>query len=75
MGLSADGWHAAELLRIKARILAALPQQDRGSAIECLTKALAFALGQSVLAFELRSAIDLAACSPETESAIRLGSC
>jgi hypothetical protein len=44
-----------------------------GSAIECLTKALAFALEQSAL--ELRSAIDLAACSPETESAIRLGSC
>jgi predicted ATPase len=47
-----------ELLRIKSLVLAAL--NDRESAIGCLTEAIEVARTQSALAFELRSAIDLA---------------
>jgi predicted ATPase/DNA-binding winged helix-turn-helix (wHTH) protein len=50
----------AELLRVKARILAALPQYGRDSAISCLTEAFAVAKAQSALALELRSTTDLA---------------
>ena len=50
----------AELLRIKAQILAAMPQYGRDSAIDCLFEALAVAKAQSALALELRSTIALA---------------
>jgi predicted ATPase/DNA-binding winged helix-turn-helix (wHTH) protein len=50
----------AELLRVKAQILAAMPQYGRGPAVECLTESLAVAKAQSALALELRSTIDLA---------------
>jgi len=50
----------AELLRIKAQVLAVMPQHGRDSAINCLTGALAVAKAQSALALELRSTIDLA---------------
>jgi predicted ATPase len=50
----------AELLRIKAQILAAMPQYGRDPAINCLTDALAAAKAQSALALELRSTIALA---------------
>jgi hypothetical protein len=50
----------AELLRIKARILAAMPQPHRSSTIDCLTHALAVAREQSALALELRTATALA---------------
>ena len=50
----------AELLRIKAQILAAMPQYGRESAMNCLTEALAIAKAQSALALELRSTIDQA---------------
>jgi tetratricopeptide (TPR) repeat protein len=50
----------AELLRIKAQILAAMPHYGRGSAMSCLTEALTVAKSQSALALELRSTIDLA---------------
>jgi len=50
-------YEMAELLRIKAQILAAMPQHDRDSAISCLTDALAVAKAQSALALELRSTI------------------
>jgi predicted ATPase/DNA-binding winged helix-turn-helix (wHTH) protein len=50
----------AELLRIKAQVLAAMPQHGRVSAMNCLTEALAVAKAQSALALELRSTIDLA---------------
>jgi predicted ATPase len=50
----------AELLRIKAQVLAAMPQHGRESAINCLTEALAVAKAQSALALELRSMIALA---------------
>jgi predicted ATPase len=53
-------WQMAELLRLKAQILAYKPRQDQASAIKYLTKALEVAREQSALAFELRSAIDLA---------------
>jgi predicted ATPase/DNA-binding winged helix-turn-helix (wHTH) protein len=49
----------AELLRIKAQILAAMPQYGRDSAINCLTEALAVAKSQSALALELKSTIAL----------------
>jgi predicted ATPase/DNA-binding winged helix-turn-helix (wHTH) protein len=49
----------AELLRIKAQILAVMPQYGRDSAIVCLNEALAVAKAQSALALELRSAIAL----------------
>jgi tetratricopeptide (TPR) repeat protein len=48
----------SELLRIKSLVFAA--QNDRESAIDCLTEALQVARAQSALAMELRSAIDLA---------------
>jgi predicted ATPase/DNA-binding winged helix-turn-helix (wHTH) protein len=48
----------SELLRIKSLIFVA--QNDRESAISCLTEAIEVARTQSALAFELRSAIDLA---------------
>ncbi len=47
----------AELLRIKAEILAAMPQYGRDPAMSCLTEALAVATAQSALALELRSTI------------------
>jgi predicted ATPase/DNA-binding winged helix-turn-helix (wHTH) protein len=50
----------AELLRIRAQILAAMPQHGRDLAISCLTEALAVAKAQSALALELRSTIALA---------------
>jgi predicted ATPase len=50
----------AELLRIKAQILAATPRQERASAIDCLNEALTVAREQSALALELRSATTLA---------------
>jgi predicted ATPase/DNA-binding winged helix-turn-helix (wHTH) protein len=50
----------AELLRIKAQILAAMPQHGRDLAMDCLTESLAVAKEQSALALELRSTIDLA---------------
>jgi predicted ATPase len=50
-------YEMAELLRIKAQILAAMPQYGRDSAISCLTDALAVAKAQSALALELRSTI------------------
>jgi predicted ATPase/DNA-binding winged helix-turn-helix (wHTH) protein len=50
----------AELLRIKAQILAAIPQYGRDSTINYLTEAIAVAKAQSALALELRSTIDLA---------------
>jgi predicted ATPase/DNA-binding winged helix-turn-helix (wHTH) protein len=47
-----------ELLRIKSQILAA--RHDRGSAMNCLTEAIAVARSQSALAWELRSTMVLA---------------
>jgi predicted ATPase/DNA-binding winged helix-turn-helix (wHTH) protein len=47
-----------ELLRIKSEILAA--RQDRKSAMNCLTEAVAVARAQSALAWELRSTMVLA---------------
>jgi predicted ATPase len=47
----------AELLRIKAEILATMPQYGRGLAMNYLTEALVVAKAQSALALELRSAI------------------
>jgi predicted ATPase/DNA-binding winged helix-turn-helix (wHTH) protein len=53
-------FYLAELLRVKAQILAAMPRQDRSLAIDCLNEALTVARGQSALALELRSATTLA---------------
>jgi predicted ATPase len=50
----------AELLRIKAQILAAMAQYGRDAARNCLTEALAVAKAQSALALELRVTIALA---------------
>jgi predicted ATPase/DNA-binding winged helix-turn-helix (wHTH) protein len=50
----------AELLRIKAQVLAAMPQHGPDAAVTCLTEALAVAKAQSALALELRSTIALA---------------
>jgi predicted ATPase/DNA-binding winged helix-turn-helix (wHTH) protein len=50
-------FYMAELLRIKAQILATMPQYGRDSALNCLTDALAVARTQSALALELRSTI------------------
>ncbi len=47
----------AELLRIKAEILATMPQYGRDWAMNCLTEALVLAKAQSALALELRSTI------------------
>jgi len=50
-------YDTAELLRIKAQIVAAMPQYGRESAMNCLTEALAVARAQSALALVLRSTI------------------
>jgi predicted ATPase/DNA-binding winged helix-turn-helix (wHTH) protein len=50
----------AELLRIKAQVLAAMPQYGRPAATDCLMEALRIARKQSALALELRSTIALA---------------
>ena len=50
----------AELPRVKAQILAAMPQYIRGTVRDCLTESLAIAKAQSALALELRSTIDVA---------------
>jgi hypothetical protein len=50
----------AELLRVKARILAPMPQYGWDAALNCLAEALVIARAQSALALELRSTIDLA---------------
>jgi predicted ATPase/DNA-binding winged helix-turn-helix (wHTH) protein len=63
IGLATDRgstFDMAELLGVKARILAAMPQYGRGMAVDCLTESLAVAKAQSALALELRSTIDLA---------------
>jgi tetratricopeptide (TPR) repeat protein len=53
-------YYLAELLRIKALILAVMPGQDRSLAMDCLNEALTVAREQSALAWELRSATTLA---------------
>jgi predicted ATPase len=63
IGLATDRgstFDVAELLRVKAQILAAMPQYGREMAIDCLTESLAVAKAQSALALELRSTTDLA---------------
>jgi predicted ATPase len=50
-------YDVAELLRIKAEIVATIPQYGRDSAMSCLTDALVLAKAQSALALELRSTI------------------
>ena len=50
----------AELLRIKASILAAMPQHGYAPAVDCLSEALAVAREQSALTLELRSASAMA---------------
>jgi predicted ATPase/DNA-binding winged helix-turn-helix (wHTH) protein len=50
----------AGLLRVKAQVLAAMPQYGRVAAMNCLNEALAVSEAQSALALELRSTIDLA---------------
>jgi predicted ATPase/DNA-binding winged helix-turn-helix (wHTH) protein len=57
----------AELLRVKAQILAAIPHYDRDSIVNCLTEALAVAKLQSALALELKSTIALARLLAEGE--------
>jgi predicted ATPase len=49
-----------ELLRIKAQILAAMPQYGSAAAINCLNEAIDVARKQSALALELRSTMTLA---------------
>lgn len=53
-------FYLAELLHIKARILASMPQPDRTEAMDCLEASLAVAREQGALALELRSACTLA---------------
>jgi predicted ATPase/DNA-binding winged helix-turn-helix (wHTH) protein len=55
-----SSFDTGELLRVKATVLAAMPQHGRIAAIPCLTEALAIAKAQSALALELRSMTDLA---------------
>jgi hypothetical protein len=57
----------AELLRIKAQVLAAVPQYGRPAAMNCLMEALGIARKQSALALELRSTIALARSLIEDE--------
>ncbi len=52
--------HLAELLRIKAQVLASAPHHNRTSSMDCLTESLTVARRQSALALELRSATALA---------------
>jgi predicted ATPase/DNA-binding winged helix-turn-helix (wHTH) protein len=52
-------FHMAELLRLKAEVLADMPGIDRSAAVDCLNESLKFAREQSALAYELRSATTL----------------
>jgi tetratricopeptide (TPR) repeat protein len=60
-------FNLSELLRIKSQILAA--RDDRGSAMNCLSEALAVARAQSALALELRSTMALARLLSEKRAA------
>ena len=53
-------FYLAELLHIKARILASMPRPNCIEAMDCLEKSLAVAREQGALALELRSACTLA---------------
>jgi predicted ATPase/DNA-binding winged helix-turn-helix (wHTH) protein len=53
-------FYLAELLHVKARILASMPRPDPTEAMDCLEESLAVAREQGALAFELRSACTLA---------------
>ncbi len=53
-------FYLAELLHIKARILASMSRPDPTEATDCLEQSLAVAREQGALAFELRSACTLA---------------
>ena len=53
-------FYLAELLHIKARILASMPRPDRTEAMDYLEESLAVAREQGALAFELRTACTLA---------------
>ena len=53
-------FHMAELLRLKAEVLAAAPKMDVVAALDCIRQSLRFARDQSALAYELRSATTLA---------------
>jgi tetratricopeptide (TPR) repeat protein len=53
-------FYLAELMRIKALILAAMPQLDRMSCMDCLIESIALARKQSALALELRSTTSMA---------------
>jgi predicted ATPase len=53
-------FYLAELLHIRARILASVSQPDHTEAMDCLRESLAVAREQGALAWELRSACTLA---------------
>jgi predicted ATPase len=53
-------FYLAELMRIKALILASMPQLDSMSAMDCLIESIALAREQSALALELRSTTAMA---------------
>ena len=53
-------FYLAELMRIKALILASMPQLDSMSAMDCLSESIALAREQSALALELRSTTTMA---------------
>jgi DNA-binding winged helix-turn-helix (wHTH) protein len=53
-------FHLAELLRLKAEVIAAAPQKDAAAALDRLRQSLRFVRDQSALAYELRSATTLA---------------
>ena len=53
-------FYLAELMRIKALILASMPHPDRASAMDCLNESIAVAREQSALALELRSTTSIA---------------
>jgi predicted ATPase/DNA-binding winged helix-turn-helix (wHTH) protein len=59
-GDGGSSFDMAELLRIKAQILAAMPKYGRDVATDCLTESLTVAKAQFALALELRSTIDSA---------------
>jgi predicted ATPase len=58
-------FYLAELLHIKARILASMPQPNCTEAMDCLEESLAVAREQGTLALELRSACTLASLLSE----------
>lgn len=68
-----DRFYMPELLRMKGRVLLSLPRSQRGEAERCFTESLELARRHHALAWELRTANDLAALLVEDDRRQEVG--